>query len=156
VNVALREIAGDDAAWLDTWLGAVAESVGYDAINTADAAASLVGRLRAEPALRARIIERDGASVGAIVYRLHAPRRDASMIEFVGTPPAEARRGSGMAAAALVERDMRDAGTKIAYAPTPDRHGIAIYFWIRLGYRPLPSAEWPCGREGVAWMARRL
>ncbi len=156
MNVALREIADGDAAWLDTWLGAVAESVGYDAINIADAAASLVGRLRAEPSLRARIIERDGAAAGAVVYRLHAPRRDASVIEFVGTPPAEARRGSGMAAAAVIEREIREAGTKIVYVPAPDRHGIAVYFWIRLGYRPLPSAEWPCLRAGVAWMARRL
>lgn len=155
VNVALREIADADAAWLDTWLGAVAASVGYDAVNIAGAAA-LLGRLRGEPSLRARIIERDGAAVGAIVYRLHAPRRDASMIEFVGTSPAEARRGSGMAAAAIAELDMRDGGANIVYAPAPDMHGIAVYFWIRLGYRPLPSAEWPCVRDGVAWMARKL
>ncbi|MBI5285194.1 MAG: GNAT family N-acetyltransferase [Chloroflexi bacterium] len=156
MNVALREIADADAAWLDTWLGDVAASVGYDAIDVANAAGCLVDRLRGEASLRARIIERDGTAAGVIAYRLRAPSRDASMIELVATPPAEARRGSGMAAAALVERDMREAGANIVYAPAPDRHGIAVYFWIRLGYRPLPSAEWPCVRDGVAWMARKL
>jgi hypothetical protein len=152
VNVALREVAEGDAAWLDTWLGAVAASVSYDCTK----ASSLLDRLRSQPSLRAKVIERDAAAVGIIVYRLHAPRRNAAMIDFVATPPAEARRGSGMAAAALVEHDMREARTKIVYAPAPDLHGIAVYFWIRLGYRPLPSAEWPCVRDGVAWMARRL
>jgi hypothetical protein len=35
-------------------------------------------------------------------------------------------------------------------------HGIAMYFWIRLGYRPLMHSEWPCAREGIAWLARDL
>jgi hypothetical protein len=31
-----------------------------------------------------------------------------------------------------------------------------MYFWIRLGYRPLLRTEWPCERAGVAWLRREL
>ena len=32
----------------------------------------------------------------------------------------------------------------------------SVYFWIRLGYHPLLRPEWPCAREGVAWLTREI
>jgi hypothetical protein len=34
--------------------------------------------------------------------------------------------------------------------------GRALYFWLRLGYRPLLQADlpWPSPRRGVVWMVR--
>jgi hypothetical protein len=29
------------------------------------------------------------------------------------------------------------------YAPVPDGRGLAVYFWLRLWFRPLRSAESP-------------
>jgi hypothetical protein len=106
--------------------------------------------------LRARIIERDSAAAGLLVYRLHAPERRTAIIELVATPSALARRGTGMTGTAMVEDELRSAGVRAVYAPAPAVHGIDVYFWIRLGYRPLQSSEWPCVRKGVAWLRRAL
>jgi hypothetical protein len=155
VNVALRPLEEGDAAWLDQWFGAVAASVGYHT-GRETPSDGLRRRLAREKRLRVRTVERDGRAVGVAVYRVYTPRRESAMFEFIGTTPADARRGSGMAAAALVEELLRAGGTRTVYAPAPAGHGIDVYFWIRLGYRPLPRAAWPCAIENVAWMRRDL
>ena len=155
-DVTLRPVTADDLPWLDQWLGAVSASVRYDAIDLAQPAAPLVRRLREEPELRARIIERDGDDVGLVAYRLNAPTHGEAMFELIGLPREKARFGSGMMAAAAAEREMIADGVRVIYAPAPEVHGIAVYFWIRLGYRPLQRTEWPCERTGVLWMQRRL
>ncbi|MDP9238304.1 MAG: GNAT family N-acetyltransferase [Chloroflexota bacterium] len=156
MNVVLHPFTGADAIWLDTWISPVARSVGYDALGHADAGQALLARLRTEKTLRARVIERDGDAVGVILYRLHAPKRGAAIIELVATPPSAARLGTGMTAAALAEDELRAEKVRRVYAPAPAVHGISMYFWIRLGYRPLLSPEWPCRLEGVAWLVRDL
>jgi hypothetical protein len=153
VNVALRPLEDGDRAWLDGWLGAVTASVGYQALEEPPGA-WLGRRLARERRLRADVIERDGRAAGVVVYRARTPRRDAAIIELVATPPSEARRGTGMAAAALVEELLRAGGARVIYAPAPAVHGSDVYFWIRLGYRPLQRAAWPCALDGVAWMRR--
>lgn len=152
----LRSVGDADAVWLDGWLAPVAASVGYDEIDDERPGSLLAERLRAGPSLRARIIVRDGSDVGLVVYRVGAPRRGAAIIEIIATPPAQARRGSGMGAAALVEDELIVAGVRTVCAPAPAAHGIATYFWIRLGYRPLARAAWPCERAGVGWFVREL
>ncbi len=152
VTLALRPFRGRDAAWLDFWLRDVAGSVGY----VTDDAASLASRLRDEPSLRARIIERAGGPLGLVVFRLEFPRVGDGAFEFVGVPAPATRRGYGMHAAAAAEREMLAADVRTAYAPAPAVHGIDVYFWIRLGYRPLLRPDWPCERPGVAWMMRHL
>jgi hypothetical protein len=157
VSITLRLLATHDITWLDAWLAPVAASVGYHGGGGAgDAGISLLARTAAERDLRARVIERDGAPVGLLVYRLHAPRRSGAIIELVATPPAEARRGAGMRAAALVEEELQSEGVTKVYAPAPAARGIAMYFWIRLGYRPLMRGDWPCERAGVAWLLRDI
>jgi GNAT superfamily N-acetyltransferase len=152
----LRPVVDADVAWLHGWLPPVAASVGYGAVDVAGPGASLIERMRVEPSLRARIIVRDGDDAGLVVYRVDAPRRGSAIIEIIATPPKHARRGSGTSAAAAVEGEVRAAGVRVVYVPAPAVHGIAPYFWIRLGYRPLLRAEWPCERAGVAWLAREL
>lgn len=147
--VTLRPAAPRDAAWLDTWLPAVLASVGHEAFD-------VQAWLRASPRGRGRIIVRDDADVGMLAYRVDAPVRAAALFEIVATPPERARRGSGMAAAALAERELRAAGVLTVYAPAPATHGIDVYFWLRLGYRPLLRGDWPCERPGVAWLAREI
>jgi hypothetical protein len=156
VNIQLRPVGVGDARWLDGWLAPVAASVAYNEMTVERPSALLLERLRRERGLRAQIIVRDGDDVGVVVYRVGAPRRDAAIVEIVATPPALARRGSGMSAAALMEDAVRAEGVRVVYAPAPEVHGIATYFWIRLGYRPLLRREWPCERTGVAWLAREI
>ena len=156
MNIQLRAVEDVDAAWLDAWLAPVAASVGYDEMASERTGALLLERLRVEHGLRAQIIVRDGGDAGLVVYRVGAPTRDAAIVEIIATPAALARRGSGMSAAALVEDGLRTEGMRMVYAPAPAVHGIATYFWIRLGYRPLLRGDWPCERAGVAWLAREL
>jgi hypothetical protein len=153
MNISLRPLAASDVDWLDAWLPALAAGVGYDAFDHAHATESIIERAATE-SLVVRMIERDGTRAGIIIAR----RLDATsaMFELVATPASESRRGSGMTAAAMLEADLRAGGTKRIYAPAPEIHGIAMYFWIRLGYHPLLRDEWPCQREGVAWLARTL
>lgn len=156
VSVELRPFVTDDAAWLDGWLATAAAVAGHDLAATDEAGAYLASRLRRERALRARIFERDGESVGVVIYRQAFPRRGAALFELVAMPAALARRGAAMRAVALAEREIAAQGISSAYAPAPELHGIAMYFWIRLGYRPLLQAGWPCRREGVAWLMRAI
>ena len=155
MNVALRPLEDGDVPWIDNWLGGVAASVGYE-LHGGSPGDWLRRRLARERRLRVEIIERDGRPAGIVVYRARTPRHDAAIIELVATPPSEARRGSGMAAAALLEEQLRAEGVRVVYAPAPAVHGIDVYFWIRLGYRPLQRDDWPCVREGVPWMRRDL
>ncbi len=150
MTVTLRSSASSDDAWLDSWLPAVAASVGYDAASP---------RYSREKASRSggaerRIIERAGQRVGVVIYREHAPARASATIELIATPPECARGGSGMRAAAVIEEQLRARGIETIYAPASAVHGISMYFWIRLGYRPLLRDEWPCERDGVAWLMR--
>jgi hypothetical protein len=117
-------------------------------------AASLRARLGKEKALGARIFAHDGEPMGVVLSRQLDRRR--AVVEFVATPPALAREGAAMQAMALLEEELTDSGVRSVFAPAPAVHGIAMYFWIRLGYRPLLRGEWPCERAGVAWLRRDL
>ena len=144
---------GEDGAWLDTWIGACAASVGYDTIDVNEPSRSLAAAMGA--GLRAQVIVADEPA-GVITYRVRTPSAADAIIEFVGVEPAYARRGHGQAAAAMLADDLKKGDTRRVFAPAPEMHGIAMYFWIRLGYRPLMRSEWPCAREGIAWLVRDL
>jgi GNAT superfamily N-acetyltransferase len=156
VTVTLRPLEPHDDAWLDTWLGEVATATAYApaAVDAERPAASLRQYL-AHGDISGAVIERDG-HVGIIVTRRMPEPDAAAIIEFVATPPHAARSGSGMAAAAAIEDVLRSQGARMLYAPAPAVHGIAMYFWIRLGYRPLLRPEWPCDLPGVAWLRREI
>ncbi|MXY80322.1 MAG: GNAT family N-acetyltransferase [Chloroflexi bacterium] len=63
--------------------------------------------------------------------------------------------GYGGAAVPIVERAARRLGATSGRALVPASNGIALYFWLRLGYRPLAGAAWAKPREGT-WMGRAL
>jgi hypothetical protein len=157
VSVSLRPLVADDAAWLDGWLAEVAAVVGYDRVDPAAAGASLLRRCEENASVLARIVVRgDDEHVGLIVVSAGRPSRGHAVIELVATPQSLARHGLGQRGAALVEDELRSGGVLRVYAPAPAVHGIAMYFWIRLGYRPLLREQWPCDRPGVAWLARDI
>lgn len=149
MNVALRAAVPADAEWLVSWLPPLAATVGYDA-------AMLIERVGAKSASGVRVIVRDGIDAGVLSFREHRPARGSAIIDLVAMPARFARRGSGARAAALLEERLRRRGMRTLYAPAPEQHGIGVYFWIRLGYRPLPRADWPCETSGVAWFMRRI
>ncbi len=63
--------------------------------------------------------------------------------------------GYGGAAVPIVERAAMRLGATSGRALVPASNGIGLYFWLRLGYRPLPAPDWPKPREGT-WMQRAL
>lgn len=63
--------------------------------------------------------------------------------------------GYGGAAVPLVERAAKRRGLVDARVLAPASNGVALYFWLRLGYRPLADAAWPKPCEGT-WMARTV
>jgi hypothetical protein len=156
-TVTLRPLTPEDAAFLDPWLPTTA-AVTQDATTTAAAISTggLLSRAKRTPTLHLRIIERDTQPVGILIYRLNTPKRGSAIFELIATPPTEARRGAGMTAATLAEEELRAANIHTAYAPAAASHGISMYFWIRLGYAPQLRPNWPCTREGVAWLRRDL
>jgi len=153
VNVTLRPATRADQHWLDTWLRAVAVSNDYIDPGTSLSTRMIIERTATE---QRGTVALGSESVGILIVRANAPKRGNAIIELVATPPEHARHGAGMAAAALLERDLQHRGIHRMYAPAPASHGIAMYFWIRLGYRPLLRNDWPCVRDGVAWLARDL
>lgn len=57
---------------------------------------------------------------------------------------AESRAmGYGGAAVPIVERAALRLGCDRGRVAVPKSNGIALYFWLRLGYRPDPAAAWP-------------
>jgi hypothetical protein len=155
--IALRPLLDADAVWLDAWLAPVAASVGYGGGRSTKSTKGTKGEgVGTGDGVRAKVIVRDGSDAGIAVYRVAGPKPGSAIIEIIATPAPFARTGSGMMAAALIEEELRVDGVRSVYVPAPAVHGIAVYFWIRLGYRPLLRAEWPCEREGVAWLVRDL
>jgi GNAT superfamily N-acetyltransferase len=150
MNVSLRDLQRDDERWLDAWLSASVRSVEYDRID-ASALFESLGKLVAGGVIVRIIVATE--PVGLAIFRIDDGR---GMFEFVGLAPAASRQGLGQRGAMLAEEEMRTAGARRLFAPAPAMHGIAVYFWVRLGYRPLLRAEWPCARDGVAWLARDL
>ena len=70
--------------------------------------------------------------------------------------------GFGGAAVPLYEQVGRELGAETALAPLPPDNGVALYFWLRLGYSPqrtvrLPEGARPAGvKDDALWMVRQL
>lgn len=99
----------------------------------------------------------DGAptTVGALAVRVE--QRD---LVWTWLAVAEAQRafGYGGAAVPLIERQTAKLGATLARVRVPATNGVALYFWLRLGYRPLASGTWsaPGGAYAGTWMVRDL
>ena len=61
--------------------------------------------------------------------------------------------GYGGVAVTLIERAAKRGGLLDGRVLAPANNGVALYFWLRLGYRPLADAAWPKPCEGT-WMSR--
>ena len=70
--------------------------------------------------------------------------------------------GYGGASVPLLEAAARQAGATIALTPLPPDNGVALYFWLRLGYTPVRNVDVapddiPTGVTADAlWMQRPL
>jgi ribosomal protein S18 acetylase RimI-like enzyme len=102
-----------------------------------------------------------GEPIGAVVGKRDHPAGGFASIPFIAVAPTRRFSGLGGEAAIAIERRLRAAGVERVFAPVPDGRGLAVYFWLRLGYRPLlrEEAPWPLtslsdvAPEGI-WMVR--
>ncbi len=103
-----------------------------------------------------------GAAIGMAVVLAHQPSQDAATIPFLAIDPERRFRGlGGEAGLALEQRLRQKLGVAKVYAPVPEGRGLAVYFWLRLGFRPLSAADSPGPPLGLTdeskpgiWMLR--
>ncbi len=111
-------------------------------------------------------IRGDGAIVGALcgkIVNLADPAASKALIWTWLAIDAKWRAyGYGGAAVPLFEQAAQQAGATVALAPLPPDNGVALYFWLRLGYTPVREVDVDQGDvpTGVSrdalWMQRPL
>jgi hypothetical protein len=108
------------------------------------------------------IAKPSGDLIGIAVATPDEPEAGAACMAFVAIDPREQFRGlGGEAGVALERRVVQRWGARRLLAPVPEGRGLAVYFWLRLGYRPLTQAGAPWAVRGVGgrvvpgmWMGR--
>jgi hypothetical protein len=109
-----------------------------------------------------RVADMDDATVGLMVVRREMPAAGTACVPFIAIDPARRYRGLGGCAGLAIEAHLRERfGVETVFAPIPDGRGLAVYFWLRLGFRPLTQSESPGELVGLTdmpprgiWMAR--
>jgi GNAT superfamily N-acetyltransferase len=107
------------------------------------------------------ISDSESVAIGLAIVRLNAPLASAATVPFLAIEPSRRFRGLGGEAALALDRHIRAHGIDKVFAPVPDGRGLAVYFWLRLGYRPLSAAQAPLPVQGLTseavagiWMLR--
>lgn len=144
----LRPIAEADLRALESWLPAAARAAGCDRWSTPN---SLRGAIA-----RADVLIGHGAQ-SFLEFATGEPKRGAALVHFLAVPSDRRRLGAGHRSALALEARL-PASIKRVYVSIPARLGLALYFWLRLGYRPLTQREWPAAPEDAptVWMVREL
>lgn len=129
-RVALRPLRQYDIAIVKVWLGEAAHHDPNDA--------RLAITLRSE-----------GEPIGIISYQAGYPGVGWLTIKFVAVSPPLRVRGYGSEAVRLLETEAaRRLGLASSFRADVDPNsGLSLYFWLRLGYRPVAA-------EGIIAMIR--
>ena len=106
----------------------------------------------------------EGQAIGLAVAIEDLPKPGWACVPFIGIAPAERFRGLGGEAGLALERRISECwGSPVVLAPVPEGRGLAVYFWLRLGYRPLTRSGAPWAMVGLndkagrgIWMRRDL
>ncbi|MEX1253565.1 MAG: GNAT family N-acetyltransferase [Dehalococcoidia bacterium] len=145
----LRPLRKGDVESLSAWLPDAAKSI--DCERFADP-----GALRAAGAADILVaIEEDPA--GVLQCEIGSPLPDAANVRALFVAPQRRRLGIGGRAALALEQRLAKKAERI-YVAVPAELGLVLYFWLRLGYRPLTQAEWPAPpeRSPSTWIVREL
>jgi hypothetical protein len=96
-----------------------------------------------------------GDAIGMAVALRDVPVKDAACVPWLSIAPARRFRGLGGEAGIALEGLMRQKwDVERVYAPVADGRGLAVYFWLRLGFRPLTAKEAPWPLIGLSSEAR--
>jgi RimJ/RimL family protein N-acetyltransferase len=99
----------------------------------------------------------DGEVVGLLDRRAPYPAWDWLAVGFLALAEPYRGRGLGSESVLALEEDARRRGLAHRFAAGVGADaGRALYFWLRLGYRPLLQADlpWPSPGKGIVWMVR--
>ena len=131
----LELAAPDDSAVAAPWLAA--------ALKPEWRSADLKHWLDSGKAVAIR--DRGQELMGLAIVVLDRPVEHGATILFLVVEPERRYRGLGGEAAIAIDRRLRQRGYRQVFAPVPDTRGLAVYFWLRLGFRPLlrQDALWP-------------
>jgi RimJ/RimL family protein N-acetyltransferase len=99
----------------------------------------------------------DGELVGLLDRWSPYPAAGWLAVGFLAVGEHYRGRGLGTEAVLALEDEARRRGLAHRFAAGVSADaGRALYFWLRLGYRPLLQADlpWPSPRKSVVWMVR--
>ncbi len=92
-----------------------------------------------------------GEALGAATISTHKPLEGTASITFLGIDPVRRFRGLGGEAGLAIESHIRKRlGVERIFVPVPDGRGLAVYFWLRLGFRPVLKSEAPWPLTGLS------
>ena len=146
----LRTVRTSELPSLAAWLPDVARAIGCERWSSEDALSDATGR-------DDTLIYHDSAGAAFVAYERHAPKRNAAHVKLLAVAPDKRRLGIGGRAALALEKRLGKPAARI-YVAVPARLGLALYFWLRLGYRPLTQRDWPEAPPDApsVWMVREL
>ena len=107
------------------------------------------------------ISDSGGAAIGVAVVLRDVPAPGSATVPFLAVDPDRRFRGLGGEAGLALDAHLRSHGFEKVYAPVPDGRGLAVYFWLRLGFKPLTVPDSPGPLVGLSrepvhgiWMLR--
>ena len=159
-RVVLRTLSEADLPLIEPWYARAAEAIaGLGAGRSEADPRQHLEEARSQPGreLLAIVLADDGELVGLLDRRAPCPEAGWLTVSFLAMAEHHRGRGLGSEAVLALEEEARRRGLahRFAAGVTADA-GRALYFWLRLGYRPLLQADlpWPSPRNGVVWMVR--
>lgn len=147
-SLGLRPLRAADVDRLAAWLPDVAAATGCLKLAKADGLRELI----ADPAA----LTTSDAS-GFIRFKVGSPDVKSAQVGFVAVQPDHRRLGIGGRMALSGERRLNSNAQRV-FVQVPESIGLALYFWLRLGYRPLTASESPRKKpnSGSLWMVRDI
>jgi hypothetical protein len=96
-----------------------------------------------QTAMGVAIEDAAGEAIGLAIVQLGVPQSGCASVPLIAIEPSRRFRGLGGEAGIVLDAHLRSAGYSRVYALVPDGRGLAVYFWLRLGFRPLRLMESP-------------
>ena len=144
----LHAVRRSDIERLASWLPDVAELAGCSRWTVEDALVDIAGS--------SQVLTNEDASA-FIAFKTAAPQPHSAQVDFLAVAPEQRRLGIGGRMALGVERRLKRKAERL-YTLVPASIGLALYFWLRLGYRPLTRKESPpmTNNDASVWMVRSI
>jgi RimJ/RimL family protein N-acetyltransferase len=147
-RVTLRPVKRVDFAQIEAWYADASAAVRGGEIDTSDT----IERRSEEAKDRLLTIAADDREpIGLIEYRVHEPAEGWLSTTFIALKGGRRGFGYGSEAVRVLEAWAEKSHQVTSFlAEINPRNGLALYFWLRVGYRPAHEGEvfWRAPNEG--------